>query len=50
MQSIQLNKKKVLPEKVNLTRVVRTPIATQFYNFKVGCNFFIDSSNSKVSF
>ena len=44
------NKKKVLPEKVDLMRVASTPIATQFYNFKVGCNFFINSSNSKVSF
>jgi hypothetical protein len=49
MQSTQLNKKKVLPEKVNLVRVVRTPIGTQFHTFKVGCDFFINSSNSKVS-
>jgi hypothetical protein len=59
MQLIQPNNKNITALNLNCNlgtplsmtslRVKRTPIFTQFYNFKVGCDFFSSSCSSKVS-
>jgi hypothetical protein len=49
MQLKHLNNKKGTPQTMQPVRVVLTPIITEFYNFKVGCDFFSFSCSSKVS-